>query len=126
MHKYQSEDETTEYYYFSENGETYRLHKSDNETWNAKAKQWAADSLLEYATPGEVKFDDLTYNVFDKLYSYTSPEDDSIIYKFYFKNGALVKFDFRESDSDYVWRGTAEVSNVGTTSVTLPEYTIKE
>ena len=37
----------------------------------------------------------------------------------------LVKFDFRESDAYYVWMGTAEVSAVGTTSVSLPEYTIE-
>ena len=73
-----------------------------------------------------MKFDDLTYNIFDQVYSYTSSEDGTTEYKFYFKNGALVKFDFRESDSDFIWRGTAEISDVGTTSVTLPEYTIKE
>lgn len=123
IHKYQTEKEATEYYYFSENGETYRLLKSDDETWNAKAKDWEAESLLEYATPSEVEFDDLTYKIFDKAYRYTASEDGTTIeYTFYFKNGALVKFDFRESDSDFVWSGTAEVYDVGTTSVTLPEY----
>ena len=126
MLKYLDDGTTNEYYYFSENGETYSLRKSDDGTWNAKAKQRGPYSLLEYATPGKVEFDDLTYNIFEKSYSYTSSENGTVSYQFYFKDGALVKFDFRESDAYYVWTGTAEVSGVGTTSVTLPEYTVKE
>lgn len=125
--KYDGDSKALEYYYLSDNGETYRLSKSDDETWLAKTKDWTSESLLEYITSGEVKFNDLIYNIKTKAYTCTYKDDDdmTVSYAYYFEDGALVKFDVRISDELGVWRETMTVSNIGTTKLDIPEYTIE-
>ena len=125
---YDSDAETNEYYYFVENGESYRLSKSSDESWKAKTSNLTPDSLLEYITYDEVEFDDLTYNKNNNAYTCTVKDDDcTLTFTYYFKAGTLTKFEFRYSEVEGDrYEETVTFSNIGTTTVTLPEYTIEE
>ena len=126
--QYKNDPETTVYYCFSESGEAYRVSMSNDGAWEAKASKWTPRSLLGYITNNEVEFDDLTYNWKTKAYTCTVKDDDCVAtYTYYFEEGKLAKAEmryFEENDDGYVEDVT--FSNLGTTTIALPEYTVKD
>ena len=124
---YGGDPETITYHCLSESGEVYRLSKSSDGTWQAKTSKWTHRSLLEYITYSTVKFDDLTYSIKDKCYTASiTDEYGTITFTYHFKNGSLIKYEERSSDPDDKYKETVTFSNIGTTTVTLPEYTFKD
>lgn len=124
---HESDAQTLEYYYFIENGESYRLSVSSNGDCTAKASKVTPDSLLEYISFDEIEFDDLTYNVKDKTYTASIVDEyGTITLTYHFKNGSLSQFEVKNSDPDDKYNETVTFSNIGTTTVTLPEYTFKD
>ena len=65
-----------------------------------------------------IEYSDLTYNQGIGAYE---AKDESTLYEFRFKDGVLVFIGMKPVDSSI--NGVQKVTNVGTTTVTLPEYT---
>ena len=134
--KYEStdgeEEYTSETYSVIKDDVRYELDQGEDEKWYASEYDWEVDSLLECVTDGtDVTFEDLTYNEEKKAYVYTVTEDGATItYTYYFEDGNLVKLEGVMSGSMDTVTMTATanmvISNIGTTTVTVPEYTIPE
>ena len=71
----------------------------------------------------EVNFSDLAYDEATKSYIYDDKEDKTI-YNFYFENGSLIRLVATSTDPEYP--GKATIDKIGTTTVTLPEYTVEK
>lgn len=68
----------------------------------------------------EISFSDLVYEEDSKSYVYDDTEDETI-YTFYFENGSIIRIIATSTDPEYP--ASLTVENIGTTIVTLPEYT---
>lgn len=110
-------------YFFDIVGETVYMVMQDesgnwlgaeNPAYSDLASATLAASLDE--SLAEV-YDDLTYNEADKAYTWADGEYSA---KYQFKNGALVIAEFWTSESTV----PTTITNVGTTQVDVPEYTI--
>ena len=87
------------------------------------------DNFAEAFEFDGVTFDTLTYNAEAKAYELDlSDEDMEMKYTFYFENGQIVKFvayaTYGEHGYSAVMNIEVAVSNIGTTAVTVPEYTM--
>ena len=87
------------------------------------------DNFAEAFEFDGVTFDTLTYNAEAKAYVLDlSDEDMEMKYTFYFENGQIVKFvayaTYGEHGYSAVMNIEVAISNIGTTAVTVPEYTM--
>ena len=87
------------------------------------------DNFAEAFEFDGVTFDTLTYNAEAKAYVLDlSDEDMEMKYTFYFENGQIVKFvayaTYVEHGFSAVMNIEVVVSDIGTTAVTVPEYTM--
>lgn len=68
----------------------------------------------------DIAFEDLVYDEDTKAYVYT--DEWNQLYSFYFENGNLVRVMVASTNAEI--NETAIIENIGTTTVTLPQYTI--
>lgn len=110
-------------YFFDIIGETvYMVMQGESGNWlGAEVPEYSYLASATLATSldeslAEV-YDDLTYNEADKAYTWANGEYSA---KYQFENGALVIAEFWTSEST----APTTITNVGTTQVDVPEYTI--
>ena len=126
--KYTEVDDVDEYYYVIEDGVGYDLIMEGTAVTNVyRDTEPEIDNFGSNMGFDEVAFADLTYNEATKSYDYTKTEDGATItYSFFFENGKLLKADANMSASGdgYSVQVSAKltVSNIGTTTVTVPAF----
>lgn len=128
-------ESSTEHYYTTKDGVRYILTYYENMgEWKGYEYEDDSSSILDYLVGGEeIKFEDLVYDADNKAYVATVTKDDlTSVLTLYFENGKLVKCIIEASgtisqgDTTCSAQATATCifSDIGTTVVTLPEYTI--
>lgn len=129
------ETKINEYLYVLKDDVSYELYESDDGTWYATAEEWEpmtfSNFLLSYIGLEDIKFENLVYDEDKKAYTYNYSYSTEYNYTenrtIYFENGTLVKIDLTmtaDSGPRHV-EATIMVSNIGTTEITVPEYTIE-
>ncbi len=114
-------------YFFDIIGETvYMVMRDESGNWLGADVTDTEYSYLASATLTTLLdeslatvYDDLTYNEADKAYTWADGEYSA---KYQFENGALVLAEMWISESNV----PATITNVGTTQVEVPEYTVIE
>ena len=117
-------DDTMTAYLEYKNGVVYQINdREGNGQWVAfeVATEWSETSLGKTVGLDSVEFfEELQYNEATKSYIH---EEDGEKAEFFFEDGKFVKGTIVDlEDSLYSW----SVENVGTTTVTLPEYTVSD
>ena len=129
------EEYNNEYYYTTQDDVRYRINYwTYEERWVGSEYDWESESIVgSLGLDEEIKFEDLVYNADKKAYTYTVTQNDITgTVDFYFENGKLVKMVTVASGSfingNITMTATATqttvFSNIGTTVVTIPEYTV--
>lgn len=129
---YKGESKSFENYFVTEDGVKYKVQKYSN-TWYASKCSWKSESLFEFIfnNDSDITFDNLTYDKNKKAYIYTEEIDGEVeTYTFHFKDGTLTKIEgeiiYNKNGEFVEERATMIISDIGTTSITVPEYTIRE
>ena len=136
--EYLYEDEepsVDESYYVEKDGKSYYLVDMGSDLgWVAHEDNDIFNTMLDVACGGEeIEFKDLVYDEEKKAYVYTLDEEDIHgVISLYFEDGKLVKTvisatgDMGEGEDAIHAEASQTIvfSNIGTTTVDLPEYTI--
>ena len=129
-----------ESYYFMENGQSYHVTQWNetlpgyDDAWHAYKCDWEVRSMNDSSSEGlEIAYEALVYNAEKKVYEYTMTEDEyKGEFSFRFADGVFSKVtvNFYEQDEATgvgvcVEKFVATFTDVGSTEVTLPEYTVE-
>ena len=116
-------DVSTTVYAVNKNGTTYQIIDPDNNGQWVASKSGNLDDVFLGKITGIASmefFEEFQYNEATKSYIAEEAGEKA---EFYFEDGNLIKGTITgNSDSNFVWM----IENVGTTVVTLPEYTFAE
>lgn len=119
-------------YYTIKDDVRYELEKDSDGNWYASEYDWKVDTLLDCVTEEiDITFEKLTYNEEKKAYTYTDSEEGvTMTFSYFFEDGNLVKVTAEMSGAEESVTMAANisivVSKIGTTTVTVPEFTADE
>ena len=130
-----ADEEVYECYYVIENGVGYELEMEGTEVVDVWKDSDPEIETFMSELGFELEFTDLTYNAETKAYAFSQTEEDEGMtvtesYSFFFENGKLVKIAASMTrtmgENSMVINVEGTVSNVGTTTVTVPAFTKPE
>ena len=126
---------TTETYHAIKDGVEYSLSKQEDGTYIGLVSQYNNIYSLGEYIDCSVAFEELTYDEATHAYTFTENQDGmELQYNFYFENGTLVKIVGIGSGEMPMGEGisyhmeieaTMTISNIGTTVVEVPEFTVQ-
>ena len=101
----------------------YEIKSDEQGNWIGTWIDTSSDIIGFSELLPDVSLGDLVYDKNTKSYTWEDKKYGDL-YNFYFENGNLVRMIISSTDSKYPQ--TTITENIGTTTVTLPEYTIEE
>lgn len=132
----ETDESKEESYSVVEDGVRYLLHERPDENgvigWIASEYDWEHESIYDgVSNDQELTFEDLVYDEEKKAYTYTLEEDGvEGLVELYFEDGNLVKMVMKaEGESGSIKLSatvTVTVSDIGTTKVDVPKYTVNQ
>lgn len=121
---------SNEYYNIIKDGKSYRVNVLEDGSTSAYEYEWETSAFGEGL---DVAFEDLTYDEEKKAYIFNINDFVEGTYEMYFENGKVVKivmsgsYEMEYSGMKMSVTLSAEmiVSNIGTTVVNVPEFTVE-